>query len=60
MKELKKQFQTKDVTLVAYYTCMCNYPPCTCDGYRDAGSTQSLLDGEHNDLRRIEDASWNN
>lgn len=59
MKKLRKQFQTTDISLSAYYTCMCNYSPCACrDG--DIGDTQKLLDSEHRGLTEVEDASWNN
>ena len=61
MKELKKQFQTKDVTLAAYYTCMCNYLPCPCNDMRSAdGPMKSATEATFSEIQEIEDASWNN
>ena len=61
MKKLHKKFESVDVSLSAYYTCMCNYPPCVCDGdYRDGSGTASMLNSLHEDLDHIEDVSWNN
>ena len=59
MKKLYKKFEPVDVSLSAYYTCMCNYPPCACPG-DDPEETAALLRREHNQLDQIEDISWNN
>lgn len=61
MKKLNKRFVSEEVSLAAYYTCMCNHLPCPCNDMRSADGPQvSATEATFREMDEIEDASWNN
>ena len=61
MKKLNKRFVSEEVSLAAYYTCMCNHLPCPCNDMRSAdGPMKSATEATFSEIQEIEDASWNN
>ena len=60
MKKLNKRFVSEEVSLAAYYTCMCNHLPCLCVSRASDGPMKSATEATFYEIQEIEDRSWNN